>query len=66
MGHSKLSNILFNNYFFLYSKKFIQKNKELNLNDPETFRDLSRPMGAINKNKLQKYKVFKIILIIFD
>lgn len=31
-------------------------NLDLDLNNVNTFRDLKKPVGAINKNKLQKYK----------
>ena len=30
---------------------------ELDLNDPVTFRDLSKPIGAINPQRLQRFKV---------
>jgi len=29
---------------------------KLDLSDPEIYRDLSKPMGAINPNKLRRYK----------
>jgi len=32
--------------------------KEFNLNNPTMFRDLSKPIGAINKHRLQKLKDF--------
>ncbi|CAD8111064.1 unnamed protein product [Paramecium primaurelia] len=32
--------------------------KEFNINQPTFFRDLSKPMGALNKHRLQKYKAF--------
>jgi len=30
--------------------------EKLNLNDPETFRDFTRPVGAINKSRLQRFR----------
>ncbi len=37
--------------------------KEFAIHNPEFFRDLSKPIGALNKHRLQKYKVRTYILI---
>jgi len=46
-------------YFKSYIKRIIL---DLDLSDPHYYRDLSKPVGALNKHKLQKYKVLKIYL----
>jgi len=36
----------------------------LDLNNKENYRDLSKPIGALNEKKLEKYKVFLQFLLI--
>lgn len=38
--------------------------RDFNLSNPHFFRDLTKPIGAINKHRLQKLKVKKLIFLL--